>query len=161
MSRRLLMKTKGIMGIFATVDEAGKTHARPIHITAANEDGIFFMTGSETHFYRQLIEDGHVALSVLSEEEYLIQVIRIEGKARLVSQELLDKGFSDNDYIQHVYKDEESWKVMQIFRVYAGDGFYHSLTRGHKYVFNINGGESQVRMILKGKFYLHRYSMLY
>ncbi|WNO82358.1 pyridoxamine 5'-phosphate oxidase family protein [Streptococcus suis] len=91
------MKTKEIMGIFATVDEAGNPHARPIHITAANEDGIFFMTGSETHFYRQLIEDGHVALSVLSEEEYLIQVIRIEGKARLVSQELLDKGFSDND----------------------------------------------------------------
>ncbi len=52
------MKTKEIMGIleemklgiFATVDEAGNPHARPIHITATNEDGIFFMTGSETHF---------------------------------------------------------------------------------------------------------------
>ncbi|HEM5183775.1 TPA: hypothetical protein U1314_000745 [Streptococcus suis] len=105
------------------------------------------MTGSETYFYRQLIEDGRVALLALSEEEYLIQVIRIEGKARLVSQELLDKVFLDNDYIQKVYKDEESRKVVQIFQVYAGDGFYHSLTQGHKYVFKINGGESHVRTI--------------
>ncbi|HEL2412919.1 TPA: pyridoxamine 5'-phosphate oxidase family protein [Streptococcus suis] len=141
------MKTKEIMGIFATVDEAGNPHARPIHITAANEDGIFFMTGSETYFYRQLMEDGRVALLALSEEEYLIQVIRIEGKARLVSQELLDKVFLDNDYIQQVYKDEESRKVVQIFQVYAGDGFYHSLTQGHKYVFKINGGESHIRTI--------------
>ncbi len=149
------MKTKEIMGIleemklgiFVTVDEAGNPHARPIHITAANEDGIFFMTGSETHFYRQLMEDGRVALLALSEEEYLIQVIRIEGKARLVSQELLDKVFLDNDYIQQVYKDEESRKVVQIFQVYAGDGFYHSLTQGHKYVFKINGGESHIRTI--------------
>ncbi|AWX96195.1 pyridoxamine 5'-phosphate oxidase family protein [Streptococcus suis] len=150
------MKTKEIMGIleemklgiFATVDEAGNPHARPIHITAANEDGIFFMTGSETHFYRQLIEDGRVALSALSEEEYLIQVIRIEGRARLASQELLDKVFSDNDYIQHVYKDEESQKTMRIFQIYEGDGFYHSLTQGHRYLFSIGGdNEGQARSL--------------
>ncbi|HEM4030940.1 pyridoxamine 5'-phosphate oxidase family protein [Streptococcus suis] len=135
------------LGIFSTVDAVGTPHARPIHIAAANEDGVFFMTSSETHFYQQLMGDERVALTALSEEDYLIQVIRIEGRARLASQELLEKVFADNPYVQHVYKDEESRKTMQIFQVYAGDGFYHSLTQGHKYVFKINGGESQVRTI--------------
>ncbi|HFI0466782.1 TPA: pyridoxamine 5'-phosphate oxidase family protein [Streptococcus suis] len=131
------------VGIFATVDQTGTPHARPIHITAATEEGIFFMTGSETHFYQQLMGDERVALTALSEEDYLIQVIRIEGKARPANQELLDKVFADNPYVQHVYKDEESRKTMQIFQIYEGKGFYHSLTQGHKYVFQIGEGASK------------------
>ncbi|HFI2447862.1 TPA: pyridoxamine 5'-phosphate oxidase family protein [Streptococcus suis] len=131
------------VGIFATVDQTGTPHARPIHITAVTEEGIFFMTGSETHFYQQLMGDERVALTALSEEDYLIQVIRIEGKARPASQELLDKVFADNPYVQHVYKDEESRKTMQIFQIYEGKGFYHSLTQGHKYVFELGEGLPQ------------------
>ena len=123
------------VGIFATVDGEGKPHSRPIHITAATEDGIFFMTSSETHFYQQLMNDERVALTAMSEEDYLIQVIRIEGQARPAGLELLEKVFADNPYVQHVYKDEESRKTMQIFQLYQGEGFYHSLTQGHKYVF--------------------------
>ncbi|NQG98205.1 pyridoxamine 5'-phosphate oxidase family protein [Streptococcus suis] len=136
------------LGIFATVDAAGNPHGRPIHITAANEEGVFFMTGSETHFYQQLMGDERVALTALSEEDYLIQVIRIEGKARPASQELLDKVFADNPYVQHVYKDEESRKTMQIFQLYEGEGFYHSLTQGHKYVFRIGEGLSQEMRVI-------------
>ncbi|HFI0352841.1 TPA: pyridoxamine 5'-phosphate oxidase family protein [Streptococcus suis] len=131
------------VGIFATVDEAGNPHSRPIHITAATEDGVFFMTGSETHFYHQLMGDERLAITALSEEDYLIQVIRIEGKARPASQDLLEKVFADNPYVQHVYKDEESRKTMQIFQLYEGKGFYHSLTQGHKYVFQIGEGQSK------------------
>ncbi len=40
---------------FATLDEYGNPHARHAHITAANEEGIFFMTSPETHFYDQLM----------------------------------------------------------------------------------------------------------
>lgn len=135
------------VGIFATVDQTGAPHARPIHITAATEEGVFFMTGSETHFYHQLMGDERLAITALSEEGYLIQVIRIEGKARPANQELLEKVFADNPYVQHVYKDEESRKTMQIFQLYEGQGFYHSLTQGHKYVFEIADQSGAVRTI--------------
>lgn len=129
------------VGIFATVDKEGSPHSRPIHITAAREEGVFFMTSSETQFYQQLMGDERVALTAFSEEDYLIQVIRIEGKARPAGLDLLEKVFADNPYVQHVYRDEESRKTMQIFQLYQGEGFYHSLTQGHKYSFRIQDGE--------------------
>lgn len=136
------------VGIFATVDSKGNPHARPIHILSANDEGVFFMTGSETHFYQQLLDNERVALTAMSEEEYLIQVIRIEGLARPAGQELLDKVFADNPYIQHIYQEEESQKGMQIFQLYEGNGFYHSLTQSHKYVFPIGkGGATSMRTI--------------
>ena len=35
------------VGVFATMDEYGNPHARHAHITAANEEGIFFMTSQK------------------------------------------------------------------------------------------------------------------
>ncbi|MDG3132783.1 pyridoxamine 5'-phosphate oxidase family protein [Streptococcus suis] len=129
------------VGVFATVDKEGCPHARHIHITAANEDGVFFMTGPDTHFYNQLIEDGRVAMTALSEEGYLIQVVRIEGLVRPVENEYLRTIFADNPYYQHIYKEETS-DAMQVFQIYDGKGFYHSLTQGHKYVFPVGEGKS-------------------
>ncbi len=131
------------VGIFATVDGEGNPHSRPIHITAARKEGIFFMTSSETHFYKQLMGDERVALTAFSEEDYLIQVIRVEGKARPAGLDLLEKVFADNPYVQHVYQDEESRKTMQIFQLYQGEGFYHSLTQGHRYIFCIGDGQQE------------------
>ena len=80
------------VGVFATVDKDGNPHARHAHLTAATEDGIFFMTSPDTHFYQQLMSDQRVALTAMTEEGYLIQVIRIEGLARPV----------ENDYLKQV-----------------------------------------------------------
>lgn len=53
----------------------------------------------------------------------------------------------DSPYYQHIYKDESS-DTMQVFQIYAGHGFYHSLTQGHKYIFSIGQGEnSEVRAL--------------
>lgn len=60
------------VGVFATLDEYGNPHARHAHITAANEEGIFFMTSPETHFYDQLMGDQRVAMTAISEEGYLV-----------------------------------------------------------------------------------------
>lgn len=81
------------VGVFATLDEYGNPHARHAHITAANEEGIFFMTSPETHFYDQLMGDQRVAMTAISEEGYLIQVVRVEGTARPV----------ENDYLKTVF----------------------------------------------------------
>ena len=45
---------KNGLAIFSTADQDGNPHARPIHIGLANEDGIYFMTSPDTHFYQQL-----------------------------------------------------------------------------------------------------------
>ena len=105
------------------------------------------MTSPTTHFYKQLMTDERIAMTAMSEEGYMIQVVRIEGRARPVENDYLKTVFAENPYYQHIYKDEAS-DSMQVFQIYEGDGFYHSLTQGHKYVFPIGQGQTrEVRSI--------------
>ncbi|MBS4456251.1 pyridoxamine 5'-phosphate oxidase family protein [Tuanshanicoccus lijuaniae] len=124
--------------VFATVDEEGKPHARYAHIGVANEQGIFFMTSPKTNFYQQLTHNQQVAITAMSQDDYLIQVIRIEGKVREIGRERLEEVLKDNPFVKHVYPTESDIAGVQVFHLYEGEGFYHSMTQGHKYVFKIN-----------------------
>lgn len=126
------------VAIFATVDKDGHPHARPIHIGVAGEHGVFFMTSPKTHFYEQLQENQHVAIAAFSKENYLVQVIRIEGKVREVGRERLEEMLAGNPFVKDVYPDEQERAAVQVFQLYEGEGFYQSLTQGHKYTFTIH-----------------------
>lgn len=123
------------VGVFATVDDEGKPHARYINIGVANEEGVFFMTNRETNFYNQLKQNDNIALASKKEDDYLIQVIRIEGKAKAIGPEQLELVLENNPYVDYVYPDKESRNNIQVFHLYQGQGFYQSLTQGHKYTF--------------------------
>lgn len=121
--------------VFATTDEEGYPHARHMYIGVANDLGIFFMTGKETACYQQLMQNDHLAVTAMTEKDYLIQVIRIEGRARPVEADMLQELLKDNPYVQYVYPDEDSQKTIQVFQLYQGKCNYHSLTQGHRYEF--------------------------
>ena len=125
------------VAIFATVDKDGKPHSRPIHIGVANEHGVFFMTSPQTHFYKQLQENPNVAIAAFSHDDYLIQVIRIEGKVRELGKEGLEEILAGNPFVKNVYPNDSQRAGVQVFQLYEGKGFYHSLTQGHKYTFSI------------------------
>lgn len=129
------------VAVFATVDKDGLPHARHFHIGVANEQGIFFMTSPETKFFKQVADNPHVAVTAMSQEDYLIQVIRIEGKVRPIGPDLLHDMLVGNPYVDYVYPDREKQADIEVFQLYEGKGFYHSLTQGHKYVFGIGEGE--------------------
>ncbi|MGT2895613.1 pyridoxamine 5'-phosphate oxidase family protein [Streptococcus entericus] len=145
------MDVKDILGIledmgvavFATVDESGMPHARHFHIGVANEQGIFFMTSPETKFFKQVATNPNVAVTAMSQEDYLIQVIRIEGKVRPVGPDRLYDLLAGNPYVNYVYPDHKKQEDIEVFQLYEGVGFYHSLTQGHKYVFSIGEGRSE------------------
>lgn len=125
------------VAVFATVDEDGRPHARHAHIGVANEHGIFFMTSPKTHFYAQMKSNPHVAITAMSQEDYLIQVIRIEGKVREIGRQGLEEVLAGNPFVKDVYPDEQERAGVQVFQLFEGEGFYHSLTQGHKYTFTI------------------------
>ena len=107
------------VAVIATADENTQPHARHIHIGVANEKGVFFMTSMKS-------------------EDYLIQVIRIEGVVKEIGRERLEEVLKDNPFVKDVYPNEEDIAGVQVFHLYDGKGFYHSLTQGHKYVFDIH-----------------------
>ena len=132
-----ILKEDMKVAIFATVDEHLQPHARPAHIGVANEQGVFFMTSPKTNFYKQLKHNPKIAITAFSEDDYLVQVIRIEGTVRELGKESLQEVLAGNPYVEQVYPGEETRSVVQVFHLYEGEGFYHSLTQGHKYVFDI------------------------
>lgn len=121
--------------VFATVDEEGNPHARFMYIGVANEQGLFFMTGRDTSCYKQLMANEHLAVTAMLKQDYLIQVIRMEGKARPVGPEMLKQLLEDNPYVDYVYPDDEAKSTIQVFQLYEGECFYQSLTQGHRYSF--------------------------
>jgi Uncharacterized conserved protein len=140
------MKIKDIMkileesmkvAVISSVDEQNQPHARHIHIGVANENGVFFMTNPKTNFYHQITNNPNVAITALHEETYLIQVIRITGKVREIGKEGLEELLADNPYVEQVYPEESDRQGVQVFQLYEGEGFYHSMSQGHKYTFEI------------------------
>ncbi|MBG9983666.1 pyridoxamine 5'-phosphate oxidase family protein [Aerococcaceae bacterium DSM 111022] len=125
------------IAVISSVDADGKPHARYINIGVANEEGVFFMTSPKTNFHAQLEVNQNIALVGLNKEEYLIQVIRIEGKVRKLGKDMLEKVLEGNEYVNMVYPDADEQANVQVFQLYEGEGFYQSLTQGHKYVFSI------------------------
>lgn len=125
------------VAVVSTVDENGQPHARHINMGVANEDGVFFMTNPKTNFYQQLQGNRKVAITGFNEEGYLVQVIRITGTVREVGKEGLEEVLKDNPYVERVYPEESDRNNVQVFHLYKGEGFYHSLSQGHKYTFEI------------------------
>ena len=125
------------VAVVSTVDEEGQPHARHINMGVANENGVFFMTSPKTDFYKQLKANPKVAITGFNEDGYLIQVIRITGEVRDIGKEGLAEVLKDNPYVEQVYPDESERQNVQVFHLYEGDGFYHSMRQGHKYVFEI------------------------
>ena len=125
------------VAVVSTVDEEGQPHARHINMGVANENGVFFMTSPKTDFYKQLKANPKVAITGFNEDGYLIQVIRITGEVRDLGKEGLAEVLKDNPYVEQVYPDESERQNVQVFHLYKGDGFYHSMSQGHKYVFEI------------------------
>ncbi len=125
------------VAVVSTVDENGQPHARHINMGVANENGVFFMTNPKTNFYQQLQGNQKVAITGFNEEGYLVQVIRITGTVREVGKEGLEEVLKDNPYVERVYPEESDRNNVQVFHLYKGEGFYHSLSQGHKYTFEI------------------------
>ena len=113
------------VAVVATADENNHPHAR-------------LMTSPKTNFYKQLQKNQKVAITAMKSEDYLIQVIRIEGVVKEIGRERLEEVLKDNPFVKDVYPNEEDIAGVQVFHLYDGKGFYHSLTQGHKYVFDIH-----------------------
>jgi|GEM_PF-189407 len=83
------------VAVISTADENNQPHARHIHIGVANEKGVFFMTSPKTNFYKQLQKNQKVAITAMKSEDYLIQVIRIEGVVKEIGRERLEEVLKD------------------------------------------------------------------
>lgn len=116
--------------VFATVDENGLPQARVIDIMLVDDNSLYFITAKGKEFYNQLMDKKYVAISGMTGGEGSLskKAISLRGKVRNVGQELLDKVFEVNTYMNDIYPNKESRMALEVFQMYEGQGEYFDLS---------------------------------
>lgn len=110
--------------IFATIADDGHPQVRAIDIMLADENSIYFITAKGKEFYRQLIEQGFVALSGVKNGVS----ISLRGKIRKADSALLEQVFEVNPYMADIYPGDTR-SALEVFQFYEGQGEYFDLNQ--------------------------------
>ena len=109
--------------IVATVDAAGRPQTRAIDMMLWDEAGLYFLTARGKEFYRQLMEQGYIALSAVKDKKS----ISLRGKIRSIHQEKLEEIFEKNIYMQQIYP-EGTRDALEVFRLYEAEGEFFDIS---------------------------------
>ncbi|WP_087410020.1 4Fe-4S binding protein [Collinsella sp. An2] len=106
---------------FATVDETGAPQIRIIDVMLAEPGAVIFCTARGKNFYRQLIEDGRVAVTGLTRD---FKMVRFQGRARRLpdaeQHAWIDKIFDNNPSMNNVYPGDARY-VLEAFALGNGE----------------------------------------
>lgn len=104
---------------FATIAADGRPAIRIIDLMLHDAEGVFFLTARGKDFYRQLTEQGFVALT--GHKEY--RMISLRGKVRQLDHAVIDEMFAANPGMAELYPDDTR-AVLEPFKLYEGQGEY-------------------------------------
>lgn len=104
---------------FATVDENGCPQIRIIDIMIAEGEKVYFCTARGKDFYKQLMENGQIAVTGMNKA---YQMIRLNGKAHRVEEQRawIDRIFEENPSMNDVYPGNSRY-VLEAFCVDNGE----------------------------------------
>lgn len=103
---------------FATVDENGLPQIRIIDVMIVENEKLYFCTARGKDFYRQITENGQVAITGMNKE---FQMIRLNGKAKKIEEhrKWIDRIFEENPSMNSVYPGESRY-VLEAFCIDNG-----------------------------------------
>lgn len=104
---------------FATVDENGRPQVRIIDIMLIADDTIIFCTARGKNFYRELLRDGHVAVTCLSKDW---KMLRLNGVAQRLDDQhtWIDRIFAANPSMNDVYPGDARY-ILEAFCISQGE----------------------------------------
>lgn len=93
---------------FATVDEKGLPQIRIIDVMLVEDEKLYFCTSRGKDFYKQLMRDDHVAITVVNKD---YQMVRLQGTVeKLENQKYwIDRIFEENPSMNNVYPNESRY----------------------------------------------------
>lgn len=104
---------------FATVDSGGFPQVRIIDVMLVEDGKLYFCTSRGKDFYRQLTENGQVAITGLNKE---FQMVRLYGKAQKLAaqKKWIDCIFENNPSMNTVYPGESRY-ILEAFCIENGE----------------------------------------
>lgn len=120
---QILRKIKDVA--FATVDGKGQPQVRIIDIMLVENDKIYFCTARGKDFYRQLMENGQVAITGMNKE---YQMVRVNGKAHKLKEQKkwIARIFEENPSMNAVYPGDSRY-ILEAFCIEKGTGEFFDL----------------------------------
>lgn len=109
--------------VVATLGEDGRPQTRVIDMMLWDEGGLYFLTARGKEFYRQLMEQGFIALSAVKGK----QSISLRGRVEKIGGEKLDEIFERNPYMKGIYPGDTR-QALEVFRLYEARGEYFDIS---------------------------------
>lgn len=109
--------------IVATVDADGRPQTRAIDMMLWDAEGVYFLTAKGKELYRQLMEQGYLALSAVKDK----RSISLRGKIRNIGKRKLDEIFEKNVYMQSIYPGETR-DALDVFQLYEAEGEFFDIS---------------------------------
>lgn len=106
----------------ATVDADGHPQTRVIDMMLWDENGVYFLTAKGKAFYRQLMEQGYIALSATKGKIS----VSLRGKTRSIGSEKLNEIFEKNTYMKSIYPGDTR-SALEVFCLYDAQGEYFDI----------------------------------
>lgn len=106
----------------ATIGADGHPQTRVIDMMLWDENGVYFLTARGKAFYRQLLEQGYIALSATKGKVS----VSLRGKIRSIGSEKRDEIFEKNVYMQSIYPGDTR-AALEVFCLYEAEGEYFDI----------------------------------
>lgn len=107
----------------ATIGDDGHPQTRIIDMMLYDEKGVYFLTAKGKAFYRQLTEQGYIALSATKGKIS----VSLRGRIKNIGSEKLDEIFEKNSYMQSIYPDDTR-SALEVFCLYDADGEFFDIS---------------------------------
>ena len=107
----------------ATIGDDGHPQTRVIDMMLYDEHGVYFLTAKGKAFYRQLTEQGYIALSATKGKIS----VSLRGKIKNIGSEKLDEIFEKNTYMQSIYPGDTR-SALEVFCLYDADGEFFDIS---------------------------------
>ena len=139
--------------VVATVDDEGLPVTCAIDIMDYDENSLYFLTAKGKNFYNRLKSRKYMALTGMKGEDTMSCVsISIRGKVRELGTELLQRLLEKNPYMNDIYPDKESQRVLTVFQLYEGSGEWFDLSKKPIERMSFTFGDAKV---IKGGYYIN------
>ena len=107
----------------ATIAADGHPQTRIIDMMLWDDRGVYFLTARGKEFYRQLMEQGYVAISGVAHKKS----VSLRGRVTNIGSEHLDEMFEANPYMKEIYPGDTR-AALDVFRVHDAEGEFFDIS---------------------------------
>ena len=105
--------------VMAVTDENGLPCTTVTDVMLAEESGLYVLVSQGNRIYRRLKENPWISITgILGKTTTALQSVTLKGQIKNLGKSRMDEIFEKNPYMQAIYPEAKSRRVLEVFCVY-------------------------------------------